>query len=525
MGANKPPLAVKPATLAASPASPSPVGTNNNTSGAGVQKRPRNNSTSSNNKNSSTNQKMPIAASPGSVSSPSPGNTDENNSELSTSKVWILPPRPKPGRKPSVDAPPTKRKAQNRAAQRAFRERRAARVGELEEKLMEMEKERDDREKRLQRAIEDITRDNAQLREALQDIRGKAVNGDYNMTPAASPMTVDNSHDMEALDRALEQKLPVPNEEDEDEEEDNTESCNVCVKDDCICESIGIKTNKSSAPASVPLKKRSYSMAGSKKTEHLPQEEMEIDFTAMFARPSAKGEATAKAVVTSKPPAVTEKCGFCAAGTPCVCADFHQKDQQQQNDNSRNIVLPPLEIVSPSDPAHVAPNTTKVGGTATSDIRTRSDSTGSVKLPALHPSITKEMPQDSSSATASSSNSGNTSSGCSGNPGNCAQCQLDPMSTLFCTTIASRNTSDTTSPPKNISTATPIPTASTAQPPTPTGTYIPCSAAYQTLSRHKDFNRADLGQLVGKLNTRGMQVEVSSVANVLRELDRRLYEN
>ncbi|KAK4149976.1 hypothetical protein C8A00DRAFT_46519 [Chaetomidium leptoderma] len=54
-----------------------------------------------------------------------------------TSKEWVIPPRPKPGRKPATDTPPTKRKAQNRAAQRAFRERRAARVGELEEQLDE----------------------------------------------------------------------------------------------------------------------------------------------------------------------------------------------------------------------------------------------------------------------------------------------------------------------------------------------------------------------------------------------------
>lgn len=52
-----------------------------------------------------------------------------------TTKEWVIPPRPKPGRKPATDTPPTKRKAQNRAAQRAFRERRAARVGELEEQL------------------------------------------------------------------------------------------------------------------------------------------------------------------------------------------------------------------------------------------------------------------------------------------------------------------------------------------------------------------------------------------------------
>nr|7AW7_D Chain D, BZIP domain-containing protein [Aspergillus nidulans FGSC A4]7AW7_E Chain E, BZIP domain-containing protein [Aspergillus nidulans FGSC A4]7AW9_D Chain D, BZIP domain-containing protein [Aspergillus nidulans FGSC A4]7AW9_E Chain E, BZIP domain-containing protein [Aspergillus nidulans FGSC A4] len=56
-----------------------------------------------------------------------------------TSKEWIIPPRPKPGRKPATDTPPTKRKAQNRAAQRAFRERRAARVSELEDQIKKIE--------------------------------------------------------------------------------------------------------------------------------------------------------------------------------------------------------------------------------------------------------------------------------------------------------------------------------------------------------------------------------------------------
>ncbi|KXJ93502.1 hypothetical protein Micbo1qcDRAFT_161518 [Microdochium bolleyi] len=58
-----------------------------------------------------------------------------------TSREWVIPPRPKPGRKPATDTPPTKRKAQNRAAQRAFRERRAARVGELEEQLADQVQE------------------------------------------------------------------------------------------------------------------------------------------------------------------------------------------------------------------------------------------------------------------------------------------------------------------------------------------------------------------------------------------------
>lgn len=80
-----------------------------------------------------------------SVVSPMPGPPVVAKAPLSmTSKEWVIPPRPKPGRKPATDTPPTKRKAQNRAAQRAFRERRAARVGELEEQL-EAEKEEHER--------------------------------------------------------------------------------------------------------------------------------------------------------------------------------------------------------------------------------------------------------------------------------------------------------------------------------------------------------------------------------------------
>ncbi|KAH6641076.1 hypothetical protein F5144DRAFT_562447 [Chaetomium tenue] len=70
-----------------------------------------------------------IAMTPASMSQP--------KAMCMTSKEWVIPPRPKPGRKPATDTPPTKRKAQNRAAQRAFRERRAARVGELEEQMEE----------------------------------------------------------------------------------------------------------------------------------------------------------------------------------------------------------------------------------------------------------------------------------------------------------------------------------------------------------------------------------------------------
>ncbi|EHK19991.1 uncharacterized protein TRIVIDRAFT_2357, partial [Trichoderma virens Gv29-8] len=93
------------------------------------------------------------------VISPNPPMEQPQPKMSMTSKEWVIPPRPKPGRKPATDTPPTKRKAQNRAAQRAFRERRAARVGELEEMLDEHKKTQDSREKELTDKIHSLELD------------------------------------------------------------------------------------------------------------------------------------------------------------------------------------------------------------------------------------------------------------------------------------------------------------------------------------------------------------------------------
>ncbi|OAA41668.1 bZIP transcription factor HapX [Metarhizium rileyi] len=85
-----------------------------------------------------------------------------------TSKEWVIPPRPKPGRKPATDTPPTKRKAQNRAAQRAFRERRAARVGELEVQLDEQKETHQQEETKLQEKIRNLELD-------LQSFRSRCM--------------------------------------------------------------------------------------------------------------------------------------------------------------------------------------------------------------------------------------------------------------------------------------------------------------------------------------------------------------
>ncbi|KAJ4201268.1 hypothetical protein NW767_006917 [Fusarium falciforme] len=93
-----------------------------------------------------------------SVISPNPAPPEPPKMSM-TSKEWVIPPRPKPGRKPATDTPPTKRKAQNRAAQRAFRERRAARVGELEEQLDQQREAHEKQETELKDKIHELELD------------------------------------------------------------------------------------------------------------------------------------------------------------------------------------------------------------------------------------------------------------------------------------------------------------------------------------------------------------------------------
>lgn len=477
---------------------------------------------------------------------------------------------------------------------------------------------------------------------------------------------------LDVLDRMLEIRLPVPNsgvaneitkQQQQQQQDDDDDTCGVCVKEDCICESLGIRpprnttiTDSSNSSLSkdqdttssfttlppiqglstpltvgpsVPLKRRRDTSNNTTKSL-LPvfkrakpnnndnnnntntNDSLEMDFTTAFAKPkpissimlssnptgsnssntqnndgwknsnnrSRKNSSTSDnntlntdAVSsylmggTSNPGTPLDRCGFCSDGTPCLCADTAAQEASSLADIVQDNPLPPISFND---------NTSKPSSRSNSR-HNSSTTVDSLKLPSLMGASNPPVDQQG---------------GCTGNPGTCLQCQADPMSTLFCTTLASRVSSSRTSLTREL----PSPTAGpgtrhnsvtdtnksaassggccggsssgggcckskktdqkSASSPTTSvspkstssttntnsssngssensgkeqlpgvGTFIPCSAAYQTLSRHKDFRRADLGKLVGKLNTRGMQVEVSSVANVLRELDRRLYND
>lgn len=96
------------------------------------------------------------------------------------------------------------------------------------------------------------------------------------------------------------------------------------------------------------------------------------------------------------------------------------------------------------------------------------------------------------------------------------QCRSDPMSTLFCQTLSKK----LETPISSIRTS---PKPTTKKDTSKKDTYLPCSAVYQTLSRHHNFDKMSLESIVDGLargEHRGMEFSVGGVQGLLREMDR-----
>ncbi|KAM0746529.1 hypothetical protein T439DRAFT_294001 [Meredithblackwellia eburnea MCA 4105] len=109
----------------------------------------------------------------------------EERPMIKTSKEWVVPPRPKPGRKPAqaqAQETESSRKALNRASQRAFRERRQEYVAELEEKVRQLEQGEGEKsvffQQQAQKAKEESAKlrvENAALRHIVEELRDDLV--------------------------------------------------------------------------------------------------------------------------------------------------------------------------------------------------------------------------------------------------------------------------------------------------------------------------------------------------------------
>lgn len=275
-------------------------------------------------------------------------------------------------------------------------------------------------------------------------------------------------------------------------------------------------------------------------------DELETDFTILYA----SGEFTSVSTPSPSPSMMADPCGFCSDGTPCVCAEMAMLEEQRGRGKelgSRDVEmafgidakLPPLQLYEIDEPFGAGMRGIGMGGVGV-----------------MHP------PNGAKAVMIDTAARG-TGCGATGGPGSCGLCQRDPLAMLFCQSVASR-CANALSTPRPTSSTTHTPSSDCGGGSTPksggvcckaiksepcdtlsntnldklplmlppsNSIYIPCSAAYQTLARHRAFEKASMDDFPGLVRPlviggEGGQggcpkVEVGSLRDVLKMLDRR----
>lgn len=485
-----------------------------------------------------------------------------------TTREWVIPPRPKPGRKPATDTPPTKRKAQNRAAQRAFRERRAARVNELEEQLEEQKEEHTKKETEykerishlemeiqshksrcevLQNLLDQERKDRVRAETELDSMRRRweslSSSGQFPATSKTPthPPSLANPSSVYRHSTGSHDHSPVGQVNIVENSASGDFTCGSCGPTGrCVCAETVIQSVEGdcgkctsgnrcdcangSLQSALPDLKRARPSPTLPTIEKRQRSDwnaddsaIEIDFTSYFKKTqlqSLKSQPQPPAPPSIHAGPVHDPCGFCKEGDYCVCAEAAPFSQQTQTPPPETDMVPsiptPMEI----------------------------DSNGAVKLRPRH------------AATASGPKPAASRSCGPGGPGTCAQCVADPVSGLFCRALSAninRQGSNTTggccggggAAGGCCKSGNPAAVKPKAEEPKTTGlgVSLSCAETYQTLSSHRNFREAtdDIGSWLPKLRaapTAGVtlpsptassrlpiEVEAASIMSVLKDFD------
>lgn len=434
-----------------------------------------------------------------------------------THKEWVVPPRPKPGRKPAADNPPTKRKAQNRQAQRAFRERRAARVGELEEQMQKREDE-DARKQSVLRAqidqleaalhshnelllswrqriqeLEGTITEERRSREAAEKEVARFRTGESHITDAI-PLRTRKSNGQKMQAAAGNSLVGIKALSPQRNESVSCGKCSPETRCECIEQAfhMGGFATRSDTPNKRPHSPPTESEDNKRVRQEFSEQpqDNEIDFTTHFSSkkpPNLITSVSSASLPESAPN--PDPCGFCQDGTPCICAEMEMEATKSE---------------------------------------IRSDT-----------STSKNRPSGLANP-------------CINGPGTCDKCLSDANSTLFCKSLAATRlgyrpnqaplsepeehglTSEELPPTPSSDTEFPTLENEIDRPQATTGVTLSCADSYEILSRHPAFQRASeesrtwmpqLATIPGGKERTAFEVEAASVLGVLKFFDRKFGSN
>lgn len=312
-----------------------------------------------------------------------------------------------------------------------------------------------------------------------------------------------------------------------------TASCGKCIAEshcECLDETLkganldnilehDLKRPSSTAPVSDNIKRHRFSIE--------QVEQQEIDFTALFSqtRPSLMTDRSSQDhLISSSTRVPTESCGFCAEGTYCACAEVAGSSNPVEV-GEENRLAPLLSEVTPPP----------------SDTDGHSPEANGFKLPPLHPNhqIHHSL-QSGPNHTAIIPNPldapgrklHSAQDLAPKEPGSCKQCQDDPMSSLFCRSLAAMrasNSSTSEEPSNCCDSLNAVGGDCCKKRDSGNPCTLSCADAYKTLAVHKNFGQASdyIGDWLPKLYTSlplqtgraPLDIEAASIMNVLKYFD------
>ncbi|KAL4402083.1 RNA polymerase II transcription regulator [Malassezia pachydermatis] len=336
---------------------------------------------------------------------------------IKPSKEWVLPARGKPGRKPSASVPLTKRKAQNRASQRAFRERRSAYVTELEQKVAQYEAREIEANIQMQRIAQQYKEEATVLRSANEELKARCEQLEKQMQ-ALLPSKIKSSP-TQSHQSMSPPTIPTP----------------TCAKPDPTLE------HGSSYPlSSLPLKVSPHAKSASSPQTRAPM--------ASVTSPSSKSLPTAGSVTDGAPYMQDAEeddmeidCGFCTDAEVCVCRGQARLDLGEAASNpppsstSTSVKLTALPLRTMHKPrlwttTLESETPPKLASALPYSVQGRSTGNRSAPRARLWPYTDARAPPSTPSSTSSS-----TGMMCTGDPRHCRACNSDPALAEFCTEV------------------------------------------------------------------------------------------
>ncbi|GAA5962519.1 hypothetical protein JCM3765_003715 [Sporobolomyces pararoseus] len=375
---------------------------------------------------------------------------------LQTSKEWIVPPRPKPGRKSNKAA--AEKVASSKTSQKAFKERRQEYVVELEEKVRQLEAGEGEKcvfyQQQAQRAKAESTTllaENDQLRRELDKLR-KEVEGLKSVVACGGgkggkPTTTK------------EKSRLMPNEFDQEEEGSKPTSKrprrSAAVRAQAVV--VAASSGESSPAASGSTTSRRRPSSSSHSSNH-PSPTASFHSNSPPAYPHSApvfahsplnenhpASPAAAPVQAVPPPAPTShlhsssrphstSCGFCSTSSDCLCAEigyeYASSSTTPSNPQPPSSSTKPENVPSPRTLPEDPIFSSEVAYEPAVPLRLSTANRSKVQsVWRIDPPQQVKSKFDTVVAVAEKAL-------CSGDPSNCPACSDDPFGKAFCTTLA-----------------------------------------------------------------------------------------